>query len=337
MAEQPLLSRIRANAARNSMDFSILPFHDEALGSILDLEIEAQSIPHMDFEKATRIDTHTHPIPQWFRALEPQAAGRETPTWNAAAHLDFMRSHEIGHSVLCVSTPQANAFNKDPGPLRKKKTIALARLLNEFVSKLCRLYPERFSFMAVLPLPHVEESLTELDYALGTLGAIGVGVLTNHEGMYPGDKKFKPIWQALQRRAEDAGAHEVVFIHPTEPTLLLEDGTLINSRPCAFFFISLLHHHLSTNASLSQHLFDPAWASSTLRPRAQYQASQQTEQFLTSQIYTGAYHMAQVLFPTSPSDFYWGFLTSRPRLAKCSKNAFGMTAQDLCGRIRSRA
>lgn len=121
---------------------------------------------------------------------------------------------------------------------RKTKTIALARLLNEFVAEVCRLYPERFTWMAALPLPYVEEAVVEAQYALEELGAVGVAVLTNHEGVYPGDGAFDGLWRYLQGRAERAGQRgkEIVFIHPTEPILRLDDGRLVNSRPCEYMF-----------------------------------------------------------------------------------------------------
>ena len=133
--------------------------------------------------------------------------------------------------MLCISTPQANAFlTVQNDGLRKKKIIALARLLNELVAELCRLYPERFSWLAVTPLPYIQEAIVEAKYALEELGAVGVGVLTNHEGMYPGEESFDPLWAYLQQRA--GVGREIVFIHPTEPVMRLDDGRFVNSRPC---------------------------------------------------------------------------------------------------------
>jgi len=146
-----------------------------------------------------------------------------------------MSEHQITRSVLSVSTPQANAFldEKDEA-VRKTKTVALARLLNEFVAEVCRCYPERFRFMAVTPLPFVEEAVTEVKYALEELGAVGVGVLTNHEGLYPGDDGFDGLWSYLQAKAE-TGGREVILVHPTEPVIKLDDGRFVNSRPCKSF------------------------------------------------------------------------------------------------------
>lgn len=146
-----------------------------------------------------------------------------------------MDQYQIVHSVLCVSTPQANAFlTETDEESRKKKTLALARLLNCFTAELCRVYPERFSWMAIMPLPHVQESITELKRMFSMKGQepIGVGVLTNHEGLYPGDATFNPLWAFLQKRADEEGRREVIFVHPTEPIIKLDDGRLINSRPC---------------------------------------------------------------------------------------------------------
>ena len=241
---QELLDRINTSATRDGIDLSILPFYQEALSSITHIRADAANTTLPDFSNAARIDTHTHPIPNWFRALELSAAGRETPSWNASAHLQFMADHNIKRSILSVSTPQANAFaspskfEADP-ELRRKKTVALARLLNEYVAEVCRVYPDRFSWLAVTALPYVQESVREVEYALDELGAVGVSVLTNAEAVYPGDRAFSELWEYLEGRAKAGDGREIVFIHPTDPVIKLGDGRLISSRPCKSPFFSL--------------------------------------------------------------------------------------------------
>ncbi|KAJ4988975.1 amidohydrolase 2 [Stagonosporopsis vannaccii] len=235
LTPQDLLHRITKNAARDNIDLTTLSFHHDALSSILDLRTHIQT-PFPSFSSATKVDTHTHPIPPWFRTLEPSAAGRETPSWTPSAHLHFMAQRGIKRSILSISTPQANAFAsptsfEPDSALRRRKTVALARLLNEYVAEVCRLWPERFSWLAVTALPYVEESVVEVRYALEELGAAGVSVLTHAEGVYPGDEAVGGLWRYLEERAVEEGGREVVFIHPTDPVVVLGDGSVVSSRP----------------------------------------------------------------------------------------------------------
>jgi hypothetical protein len=97
--------------------------------------------------------------------------------------------------------------------------------------------------LAIIPLPYVDEAVQEVERALKA-GAAGVGVLTNHEGLYPGDTSFDALWAFLQERAIKNGdvGKEIVFVHPTEPVIRLDDGTLVNSRPCKSLTVNILHN-----------------------------------------------------------------------------------------------
>ena len=208
----------------DGIDLTALPFADAAFTSIDAVLIPVTSDPP-GFENVTRIDTHVHVVPDWYRELAPSAAGRGTPNWNVQSHLQFMVDNHIKRSIVCVSTPQANLFPGSP-----ELTAALARVLNEFVAALVRTYPNRFSFQAITPLPYTDAAIKEANYALDNLGAVGIGVLTNHEGKYPGDASFKPFWQALESRKSD---REIVFVHPTDPVINI-DGRLVPSNPGKF-------------------------------------------------------------------------------------------------------
>ncbi|KKA20923.1 Uncharacterized protein T310_5063 [Rasamsonia emersonii CBS 393.64] len=80
---------------------------------------------------------------------------------------------------------------------------------NKELSDICRAYPDRFGFFASLPLPDVEGSLAEIDYALDHLGAVGFQVLSNAHRVYPGDKLLDPVFDRLSARKA------IVFLHPT--------------------------------------------------------------------------------------------------------------------------
>src|SRR5258707_243676 len=85
----------------------------------------------------------------------------------------------------------------------------LARRVNEFAAKLIHERPDRLGAFAALPLPDVDGSLRELEYALDTLKLDGVVLFSNARGIYLGDKLFKPLFDELERR------RAVVFLHPT--------------------------------------------------------------------------------------------------------------------------
>ena len=85
----------------------------------------------------------------------------------------------------------------------------LARRVNEYLADIKRDRPDRFGGFAALPLPDIEGSLQQIEYALDVLELDGVSIFTNAGGSYLGDSRFDPIFAELQRRAA------VVFVHPT--------------------------------------------------------------------------------------------------------------------------
>jgi predicted TIM-barrel fold metal-dependent hydrolase len=62
----------------------------------------------------------------------------------------------------------------------------------------------------VLPIPRVDESLKEIEYAFDTLKADGVGILTSYGNRWLGGPAFQPIFDELNRRKA------VVYTHPID-------------------------------------------------------------------------------------------------------------------------
>jgi predicted TIM-barrel fold metal-dependent hydrolase len=87
----------------------------------------------------------------------------------------------------------------------------LARKSNEYAAKLVDTYPKRFGFMAVLPIPDIDGSMREIEFAFDKLHADGVGILSNVGDKWPGDPAYFPVFQELNRRKA------VMFIHPFVP------------------------------------------------------------------------------------------------------------------------
>src|SRR5204863_6898640 len=86
----------------------------------------------------------------------------------------------------------------------------LARRANDEMADLVRRYPERFAgFVAALPLGDVEASLSEIDHAVGELGALGVQVFTNVRGAPLDHPRFDPILARME------ALDRMIWLHPT--------------------------------------------------------------------------------------------------------------------------
>ncbi|WP_193748792.1 amidohydrolase family protein [Leisingera sp. ANG-Vp] len=159
------------------------------------------------------IDVHTHLLPSWYTSrLGEQGmvtiGGRSLQEpdlqWTPERALDYKDRCGIETSILSFTDPGASIGPKD-------FSIALARECNEYLARLKQDHPTRFGAFAVLPLPHVDEALAELEYALDTLKLDGLVLLSNYQGIYPGDERFEPLFAELSRRKLP------VFIHPGLP------------------------------------------------------------------------------------------------------------------------
>ncbi len=154
-----------------------------------------------------RIDTHHHLLTaQYVEELSKvgvvQSGGIPFPRWQPEDSLAVMDRYGIQMALLSVSSPGL-CFGNDT------TTRIVGRALNEFAAQSMTRWPDRLGFFATLPLPNVDDALAEIAYALDTLHADGIGLLSNYAGIYLGDSRFDAVFAELDRRAA------VVFIHPT--------------------------------------------------------------------------------------------------------------------------
>jgi predicted TIM-barrel fold metal-dependent hydrolase len=101
------------------------------------------------------------------------------------------------------------------GFLNGPDAAAVARASNEYARKLADDSRGRFRMFALLPMPHVDETLKEIAYALDVLKADGVAFMTSYGNQYLGDKAFAPVMDELNRRKATA------YTHPNDPACCL--------------------------------------------------------------------------------------------------------------------
>jgi predicted TIM-barrel fold metal-dependent hydrolase len=146
--------------------------------------------------------------------------GASTPRqWSLDGTLAYLDAARIDVAVLSISAPGVH-FGDDAA------ARALARRCNECLAECRRQHPQRFGGLAALPLPNVDGSLEELDYALDGLGLDGVALMTNAGGAYLGDSRFAPLFAELQRRGAVAFVHPTTSPDPIAHTLGLPDTLL---------------------------------------------------------------------------------------------------------------
>jgi predicted TIM-barrel fold metal-dependent hydrolase len=150
-----------------------------------------------------RIDTHSHfTIPKLYALATARGVQQATlEKWTPEVSLEQMEEGGVATSIISISDPGVH-FGDNAA------ARALARECNEYGAKVVRDHPGRFGLFAVLPLPDVEGALREAEYALDTLKADGIGVLSSYEGKYLGNPVYDPLWQELNRRKA------VVYCHP---------------------------------------------------------------------------------------------------------------------------
>jgi 6-methylsalicylate decarboxylase len=151
-----------------------------------------------------RVDTHVHLVPDGYRAIVENRSPLPLPPWSREMTEEFMDRHEIDAAVMSLGPP--GIWFGDAG-----LAAELARIVNEATADLVRAAPHRFAGLAVLPLPDIDASLAELSHALDVLALDGVALLSNLDGIYPGDERLEPVWTELDRRGT------YVFLHPAAP------------------------------------------------------------------------------------------------------------------------
>jgi predicted TIM-barrel fold metal-dependent hydrolase len=158
------------------------------------------------------VDVHHHFIPPfWFDEVKDhisrQGGGRIVPNWYGWSEQHALeRMDEAGVATAIVSISAPGVWFGDVAQGRR-----LARDTSLYAAQMRQRHPKRFGFFAALPLPDIEGSLREIEYAFDQLHADGVVLMTSYGDRWLGDPSFDPVMQELDRR----GA--VAYVHPGSP------------------------------------------------------------------------------------------------------------------------
>jgi 6-methylsalicylate decarboxylase len=157
------------------------------------------------------VDTHHHIYPPKYVGPNLDRLLKDASVLPAAAYTSWTPQFALGQmekagiaTALVSMTSPGVWFDDGNDPARTR-----ARICNEYGAQMIKDYPGRFGMFAAIPLPDMEGSLKEIEYALDTLKLDGIGLLTSYDGRLLGDAAFTAVFAELNRRKAK------VFVHPT--------------------------------------------------------------------------------------------------------------------------
>ena len=161
-------------------------------------------------DHSNHIDVHHHFYPPEFRQAVTDFSGGSMPAvdrWTPEVTLEQLDMNGVSTAILSLWSIPGVWMGSDPAGMRR-----WARLTNEYACDMRRDHPGRFGLFASLPMPDVEGSLIEIEYALDVLKADGVEMMTNFGDKWPGDPLYRPVFEELNRRKA------AVYFHPVAPS-----------------------------------------------------------------------------------------------------------------------
>jgi 6-methylsalicylate decarboxylase len=173
-------------------------------GGLAAIAVSGSGAPAPAQAKPHRIDIHHHfSPPAWIAHVK----GREllqpaNANWTPEKSIEDMDKGGVAAAVISITNPGLWFGDKEA-------TRRIARECNEYGAKLVQQHPTRFGLFAALPMPDVEATLKEIEYAFDTLKADGAHFMTSFGDTWLGDPAYFPVMAELNRRKA------VVHVHPT--------------------------------------------------------------------------------------------------------------------------
>ena len=161
-------------------------------------------------------DVHAHYIPlkfsQFMRDRFPPRVGVPDKTGIARHPVSDSPDDVQGRFALMDAAGverQILSPHRQPYLPDEAEGVAAIHLLNDGYAELAARYPDRIASYVMLPLPHIDASLRELERGLDQLGCVGVNMNISCLGRSIAEPDFDPIYAELDRR----GA--ILFVHPS--------------------------------------------------------------------------------------------------------------------------
>lgn len=194
-------------------------------GAALSVRPLLAGVPRVDSNpKLGRIDVHHHMLPPFYMDLRRAVPDvGKMPTWSPSKSLDDMEKNGVTTAMLSLAV---SGVTFDAGEAGR----SLARKSNDFGAQLVKDHPESFGLLAALPLPDPQGSLIEMEYALGTLHADGIALLSSYGDKWLGDANYEPVFEELNRRKA------VVFVHPNAPNCCANVMPHVPASTMEFYF-----------------------------------------------------------------------------------------------------
>jgi len=149
-----------------------------------------------------RIDVHYHVVPpRLLQALGAQRLGGPSANWSPTHALEAMDEAGVSTGISSIA-PAGDPFSD------RSAAVRLCRECNEYSARLAADHPRRFGIFAAVPLPNIDASLREIEYAFDTLKSDGIGLFTSYGDKWLGDPAFDAVFEELNRRSA------IVYTHP---------------------------------------------------------------------------------------------------------------------------
>jgi predicted TIM-barrel fold metal-dependent hydrolase len=161
-------------------------------------------------------DVHAHYIPKQYSEFMgerfPPVVGRANPVGIARHPVSDSGADIQGRFELMDAAgveTQILSTHRQPYLPDEAECVRGLHLLNDGYAELAARYPKRIRSYVMLPLPHIDAALREMERGLDQLGCIGVNMNISCLGRSIAEPEFDPIYAEMNRRAA------ILFVHPS--------------------------------------------------------------------------------------------------------------------------